>query len=433
MPPTWANNLVADNRANYVGVTNQTGINGNLSTAPVFACPDTRDFHFLAGSPGIDAGTNSVAHLPTTDFDGRPRVIAAQSNAPAVVDIGAFEFDPLTPVKSCAPPILSCPEGFVTECGAAATLTVQAGQSNGDALIVRWKLNESNVQENFVPPHQFPFSTNISLITAFPVGTNIVEVTVTDSTTNVSCSTMVVVVDTVPPAIECPRNRLVDLTSKEGALLSFTMTATDLCSGTVDLSCEPPSGSIFPIGTTLVTCVATDVSSNAASCSFEATVLGALSIKTAVLEEMEALKSATQGDRRPALNKAISRLRRSIAANRWLDETHLKRSKAGGVFWNEAAAVRHLKRLLGAERDGIPDGTLQQWIDRLVIADRTLADLAIAEAIEAGVEPKKIRLTSGELSAGDLAGNRRHSVQAILLYRDAWRTAVRASARVQTP
>jgi HYR domain/SdrD B-like domain/PA14 domain/Thrombospondin type 3 repeat len=41
--------------------------------------------------------------------------------------------------------------------------------------------------------------------------------------------------------------------------------------------CDPPSGSAFPVGTTEVTCTATDSSGNSATCSFNITVLGTIS------------------------------------------------------------------------------------------------------------------------------------------------------------
>ncbi|WP_318618939.1 HYR domain-containing protein [Priestia megaterium] len=40
----------------------------------------------------------------------------------------------------------------------------------------------------------------------------------------------------------------------------------------VTTSCSPPSGSFFPIGTTPVTCTATDAVGNTATCSFTITV-----------------------------------------------------------------------------------------------------------------------------------------------------------------
>jgi hypothetical protein len=42
--------------------------------------------------------------------------------------------------------------------------------------------------------------------------------------------------------------------------------------GNVVVVCNPPSGSVFPVGTTTVTCTATDAAGNSASCSFNVTV-----------------------------------------------------------------------------------------------------------------------------------------------------------------
>jgi WD40 repeat protein len=53
-----------------------------------------------------------------------------------------------------------------------------------------------------------------------------------------------------------------------------TPVATDDCPG-VTVSCNPPSGSNFPAGTTAVTCTAADVSGNTATCSFTVNVYSA--------------------------------------------------------------------------------------------------------------------------------------------------------------
>src|SRR6185295_12834924 len=42
--------------------------------------------------------------------------------------------------------------------------------------------------------------------------------------------------------------------------------------GNVVVVCNPPSGSVFPIGTTTVTCTATDTSGNTVACSFNVAV-----------------------------------------------------------------------------------------------------------------------------------------------------------------
>jgi subtilisin-like proprotein convertase family protein len=106
----------------------------------------------------------------------------------------------------------------------------------------------------------------------FPVGTT----TVTCSETSSSCMFTVTVNDTSPPLITCPTS----VTGTTGAqtcppptsgIVNFPPPATsDNCPG-VSTACVPPSGSSFPIGTTTVTCTATDASGNTATCSFPVT------------------------------------------------------------------------------------------------------------------------------------------------------------------
>jgi hypothetical protein len=47
-------------------------------------------------------------------------------------------------------------------------------------------------------------------------------------------------------------------TGPEGAWVSFTDTAEDGLGNPIGVTCNPPSGSLFPLGCTLVTCTATD-------------------------------------------------------------------------------------------------------------------------------------------------------------------------------
>ena len=56
--------------------------------------------------------------------------------------------------------------------------------------------------------------------------------------------------------------------------VTYTASATDAVSGPAPITCTPPSGSIFPVGTTIVTCTATDLVGNPGSGTFTVTVLG---------------------------------------------------------------------------------------------------------------------------------------------------------------
>ncbi|MFJ8603066.1 HYR domain-containing protein [Streptomyces shenzhenensis] len=57
-------------------------------------------------------------------------------------------------------------------------------------------------------------------------------------------------------------DRTVGATGGNGAVIDFTATAEDAVDGTLPATCNPASGSRFPVGTTRVTCTATDSSGN---------------------------------------------------------------------------------------------------------------------------------------------------------------------------
>jgi len=113
--------------------------------------------------------------------------------------------------------------------------------------------------------------------TAFPKGTTTVTCTAKDSLNNQSsCSFPVTINDTQPPQITCPGN-ITAKTPHAGdtcVVISYTTpTATDNCPLPPNpVACTPPSGSCFALGTTTVTCTATDASGNIATCSFKVSV-----------------------------------------------------------------------------------------------------------------------------------------------------------------
>jgi len=104
----------------------------------------------------------------------------------------------------------------------------------------------------------------------FPVGTTTVTCTASGGP---SCTFTVTVNDTQPPTITCSCNltAVTPTPNDPCVVVNFTTTASDNCPG-VTVVCNPPSGSCFPLGTTTVTCTATDASGNTATCSFTVTV-----------------------------------------------------------------------------------------------------------------------------------------------------------------
>ncbi len=80
-------------------------------------------------------------------------------------------------------------------------------------------------------------------------------------------------VDNTPPVITVPDTITVDSSDSNGIRVNFEVNAIDAVDGTVSASCHPPSGSLFEIGTTLVTCNSSDSSGNSSSTGFYVVVM----------------------------------------------------------------------------------------------------------------------------------------------------------------
>ena len=105
----------------------------------------------------------------------------------------------------------------------------------------------------------------------FALGQTRVICAAQDASSNVTqCSFTVTVEareDHTPPSLSCSPVWAFAL-GGAAPTVEFTPTVTDDLDLAPAVVCEPPSGSVFPIGSTLVTCVARDLASNTAECSF---------------------------------------------------------------------------------------------------------------------------------------------------------------------
>ncbi|WPW30165.1 HYR domain-containing protein [Streptomyces atratus] len=79
--------------------------------------------------------------------------------------------------------------------------------------------------------------------------------------------------------IDAPVVTVDDLTvrakDKKGARVTYAATAQDATDGTLPVTCTPPSGSLFPVGSTTVTCSATDSAGNTGTDTAQIEVLEA--------------------------------------------------------------------------------------------------------------------------------------------------------------
>jgi uncharacterized repeat protein (TIGR01451 family) len=98
-----------------------------------------------------------------------------------------------------------------------------------------------------------------------------------DPTPGNNSATATTTVDPIAPVITCPANitAVAQLTcpTSTTAVVNFTPQVSDNCSASY--VCSPASGSAFPVGTTTVSCTATDTAGNTATCSFSVTVWSA--------------------------------------------------------------------------------------------------------------------------------------------------------------
>jgi hypothetical protein len=132
----------------------------------------------------------------------------------------------------------------------------------------------------------------------FVIGTTHVSCSATDLSSNTGVSAFdVVVSDTHAPVLVVPDSVTVEAASASGALASYDAGASDIVDGAVTPSCSPASGSQFPLGTTSVTCVASDAHSNSTQRTFDVNVVDTtaptLTLPTPITVEAASATGAT--------------------------------------------------------------------------------------------------------------------------------------------
>lgn len=133
---------------------------------------------------------------------------------------------------------------------------------------------------------------------SFSLGTVIVTCNALDDSGNeASDSFDITVVDTTAPQLSLPLDITNEATGPGGATVSFSATATDLVDGDLPVDCTPASGSEFSLGTTPVSCSATDMAGNTATSGFniivEDTTAPVLSLPDEITEEATGPDGAT--------------------------------------------------------------------------------------------------------------------------------------------
>lgn len=116
-------------------------------------------------------------------------------------------------------------------------------------------------------------SCNPASGSAFALGTTTVSCVASDKFGNQAADDFTItVVDTTPPQLTIPDQIVVNADGPDGATVTFEATAYDAVAGDTDVTCTPPSGSRFPVGTTTVECRTHDGFGNSSGGAFDVIV-----------------------------------------------------------------------------------------------------------------------------------------------------------------
>jgi murein DD-endopeptidase MepM/ murein hydrolase activator NlpD len=103
--------------------------------------------------------------------------------------------------------------------------------------------------------------------TIFPLGGTLITCGAHDAAGNQAAVTFTITdTDQTPPVITWPADIVVDAMDATGAVVNYAApAAVDNVNGAVAVGCTMPAGSLFPVGTTAVTCSAQDAAGNVAN------------------------------------------------------------------------------------------------------------------------------------------------------------------------
>lgn len=200
--------------------------------------------------PGDNAATINISVVTPAagQFWGEPPNITESEGCARFMTQGAAN----------RPPEARCRNPVVRTVGTNCTATVTAEEVNNGSS----------------DPDGDPITLALDPRGPYPLGTNSVALIVADNRGNTNlCVTSIIVQDPIPPVVTCGSDLTVGVPpGTQETPVNFDPPSTSDNCGIVRLVAVPPPGSVFPLGTNIVTWTVTDTSGNTNSCQFRVIV-----------------------------------------------------------------------------------------------------------------------------------------------------------------
>ncbi len=251
--------------------TNRAPVASDQSVATAAGTPV--DVTLVAADPDGDQLTYIIASQPAHGTVTLAANVATYTPDPGYSGPDSFTFTAWDGFLEASPATVSVAVADTTDPVVTVPPDVTTEAAGPGGAAVTFSASATDDVDGALTPTCVPASGS-----TFPLGMTTVTCSATDASGNTgTASFAVTVVDTTPPAITTPEggtppDLTVKATGPTGATVSFVLGATDGVDGPLSSTCSPAPGSLFPVGTTTVTCTATDRAGNVAGVSFEVTV-----------------------------------------------------------------------------------------------------------------------------------------------------------------
>ncbi len=281
--PVISNLVATSNKAHKAVITWDTDVKGDSEVWISTSSP------VVTAGRDPDWGSNSrvTKHKVNlnADFDPGTKyyVVVASENEAGVGTSTETWFiaggGPVTPpTTNHAPVIMSLVGSTTISAGGTENVTLVTKDQDNSPLSYKVNWGDGSATTTAATGSMLIATSTFSHVYPNP-GTFTAVFTVQDDTLLTVSSSLVINViatstpDTTPPTWSNVNNVNVQATSTAGRLVTFTNpTATDNIDGNRPVTCNPMSGTNFSVGTTTVTCNASDLSGNNATTTFSVVV-----------------------------------------------------------------------------------------------------------------------------------------------------------------